>query len=668
MSSPRHRTGDRRAGGVRSAVYLLCFALVPVFGAAWVGADAWTASRDAAATTRTTGAEVDEFVRLNKLRSALVDERYFAGAVSGVRELGIDPALVRQITGIDIDEKLRDARAAVDALVGSLPLPGVDRDLVGVRSLNLGSVAIGTGYDEIQHALLAKGDLAFASLQHRARTIGADAGGDAIADALDRLDAATRAREAVSSELTSRLATLFGARVGAADATQALIEEHAAYHQAMLTVARTTADGPAPGLLDALAVLRTTGAVVAFERDVEDAIAARLSPAAGSGAGSGIQQEIGAAGEVYRAGLGSADAHLLLIDAAGHDVEAGVRHALDEQSDAARRTMVTLLAGALVLLAFAIAVALSLGRPMRRLADLARAISAGEPVRVERAVGPAEVREATLALDAAAQHLRTVEAQARALARGDLDDEVLQRPTSGALGASLQEAVRTLASSMNEREEFRRRLAHEAATDGLTQLANRSASLHQLHRSLARSRRAESTVALLYLDVDGFKAINDTFGHPAGDAVLRTVAQRLVTRSREGDHVGRLGGDEFVVIAEPVSGIDEARALAERLLAAIEEPVELEHQRVRVSASIGIALGDRADLTADELLRDADLAVYEAKANGRGRVELCNDELRSELAAQFDLDQALRAAVAQGELVVHYQPIVQTTSGEVLGL
>jgi len=173
---------------------------------------------------------------------------------------------------------------------------------------------------------------------------------------------------------------------------------------------------------------------------------------------------------------------------------------------------------------------------------------------------------------------------------------------------------------------------------------------------------------VLFIDLDRFKDVNDAHGHQSGDAVLTEVAQRLVTCVREGDHVGRLGGDEFVVIAEPVDGIDDAVGLAERILERLSAPIELPTERVVIGASIGIALADGADLTADELLRDADLAVYRAKALGRGGIEICDEDLRNDLAESLDLTAAIRNAIANDELIVYYQPIIDTATEQLHAL
>ena len=163
----------------------------------------------------------------------------------------------------------------------------------------------------------------------------------------------------------------------------------------------------------------------------------------------------------------------------------------------------------------------------------------------------------------------------------------------------------------------------------------------------------------MFIDLDGFKHVNDSVGHAAGDTVLTTVSSRLTNAVRDGDHVGRLGGDEFVVVAEPIVGVAEAVQLAQRLINAIGEPIAAEGTSVLVTASIGVAISDgTSDLTADELLRDSDLAVYKAKDTGRGRLELCDEDLRADLKTRTDIERELKEAVYSDQLTLYYQPII----------
>ena len=210
-------------------------------------------------------------------------------------------------------------------------------------------------------------------------------------------------------------------------------------------------------------------------------------------------------------------------------------------------------------------------------------------------------------------------------------------------------------------------LVRLAYHDPLTGLPNRARLLDTLDRALDRSRRTGTPMAALLLDVDHFKVVNDSLGHDAGDVLLREVAERLRATVRTGDTVARFGGDEFVVVAEASCTEDDAAALAQRIGAAFGPPVVIEGRDVHVSVSIGIAVsvGGR---DARGLLRDADTAAYSAKARGRARYEVFDDDLRRRADARLEVEHDLRLALERDELVPHFQPVVSTATGDLLGL
>jgi diguanylate cyclase (GGDEF)-like protein len=200
-------------------------------------------------------------------------------------------------------------------------------------------------------------------------------------------------------------------------------------------------------------------------------------------------------------------------------------------------------------------------------------------------------------------------------------------------------------------------LEHQAFHDHLTGLANRALLRDRLEQALARSRRTGATVAVLFCDLDGFKMVNDTLGHDAGDLLLVDVARRFEQNLREGDTAARVGGDEFaLVIEEPAPG--DANLLAGRLLDTLREPFDVNGHEVFARASIGIA-DNRADvLDADELLCRADIAMYAAKGRGRDRFEVFEPTMQTELTTRHELHGDLRHAVHNGDLVLHYQPLI----------
>ena len=223
-----------------------------------------------------------------------------------------------------------------------------------------------------------------------------------------------------------------------------------------------------------------------------------------------------------------------------------------------------------------------------------------------------------------------------------------------------------LQGSLQEQQRVQDVLRHQALHDPLTGLANRELLRDRLDHALARSRRDGSSVAVLFLDVDDFKLVNDSFGHGVGDELLVCLAALLGAHLREVDTAGRLGGDEFVLILEELTGPAEAIAVAERVLLAAREPIRIGGELVRTSMSIGISLA-AATSTASGLLAEADTALYRAKAAGRARWEIFDADMRAEALAQLALGQQLSGAVARQEFLLHYQPLVDLSSGRTLG-
>ena len=243
---------------------------------------------------------------------------------------------------------------------------------------------------------------------------------------------------------------------------------------------------------------------------------------------------------------------------------------------------------------------------------------------------------------------------------------------------------------ISERKALEARLSHKAFHDPLTGLANRVRLRERVEAALARADAADAParVAVLYVDLDDFKKVNDSLGHAAGDRLLRQVADRLLSATRGCDTVARLGGDEFAVLLERVQGDDEARVVAERVGQALRTPFRLDGTEVVVGASVGIARlgapangasasgasadgasanGASAADAADALLRDADVAMYAAKRGGKGRYALHDRAMNADALARLELEAELRHAIARGELRVHYQPIVELATRRAVG-
>jgi diguanylate cyclase (GGDEF)-like protein len=239
------------------------------------------------------------------------------------------------------------------------------------------------------------------------------------------------------------------------------------------------------------------------------------------------------------------------------------------------------------------------------------------------------------------------------LIKGRVDDHLVSR--------SVRYAI--------ERKRAEVALAHQALHDALTGLPNRALFIDRLKLALARSERRHSSVAVLFLDLDRFKLINDSLGHEAGDRVLVDVGARLQRALRPGDTVARFGGDEFTALCEDVPSERAVLMIAERMAEAVGMPFALGEGETFLTASIGIAMGDgdvRDAGMAGSLVRDADAAMYRAKERGKSRVELFDERLRERAVQRLSIESALHRALEREELRLHYQPQIDLRSGRIV--
>jgi len=226
----------------------------------------------------------------------------------------------------------------------------------------------------------------------------------------------------------------------------------------------------------------------------------------------------------------------------------------------------------------------------------------------------------------------------------------------GALGAGLIYQLHDISSRRRAEGELR----HIAYHDSLTDLANRNCFNERLSVAVERSRTdRRASFAVMMLDLDRFKIVNDSLGHPAGDELLKEVGRRLSAGVRPKDLVARLGGDEFAILLEDTTQHDDAVRLGERLLQALGKPAQINGTDVRPQASIGLTFSDMGYREPDEILRDADLAMYQAKAGGKGRLALFDASLHEQLGHKLQLESDLRQAIGEGQLSLAYQPLYE---------
>jgi diguanylate cyclase (GGDEF)-like protein len=251
------------------------------------------------------------------------------------------------------------------------------------------------------------------------------------------------------------------------------------------------------------------------------------------------------------------------------------------------------------------------------------------------------------------------------------DSELFSKPElrllsalAGQVGVAVENG--RLEDSLAELTELKAELQHQALHDGLTGLANRSLFSESVFHALQLTRRTGKEIAVLFLDLDDFKSVNDSLGHAAGDDLLRAMANLLRNVCRPEDTVARLGADEFGILLEDIDGAHDATASAQKLLSSFEVPLRVAGRDVPANASIGIAFGHYGD-TAGQVLRDADAAKHAAKRDGKGTFRLFESNMHAEVVAQLKLKADLEAAIARQELRLLYQPIVDLEDGRLLG-
>jgi diguanylate cyclase (GGDEF)-like protein/PAS domain S-box-containing protein len=244
-------------------------------------------------------------------------------------------------------------------------------------------------------------------------------------------------------------------------------------------------------------------------------------------------------------------------------------------------------------------------------------------------------------------------------------------PVDISLGVLASEQGRLVVSAIrdiSERKLHEAKITHQATHDALTDLPNRAYFRDLLARGLAQAQRTETLLAVLFLDLDGFKNINDTLGHEAGDALLKTVAQRIVGVLRKDDVVARQGGDEFTIMLQGIHTVPDIIQIADKLLEAVSRPVAHGEHPMYVTASIGITISPFDDEDVDSLLRNADTAMYQAKGAGKNRFSFYTAEMNAEIVDRMEIEAGLRRALDEDQFVLHYQPQAEIKGLGVIGM
>ncbi|MGH7415623.1 MAG: putative bifunctional diguanylate cyclase/phosphodiesterase, partial [Candidatus Rokuibacteriota bacterium] len=251
----------------------------------------------------------------------------------------------------------------------------------------------------------------------------------------------------------------------------------------------------------------------------------------------------------------------------------------------------------------------------------------------------------------------------------DLPAVPARKDEIGTLMTSFAKMLATIEQQTDEINQFPRRLdqlARQAFRDPLTSQPNRALFMDRLSHALTRTERRGEQLAVLFLDLDRFKVVNDSLGHGVGDQLLIAVSQRLAACLRPEDTIARLGGDEFAILVEDVKDDKAPTSVADRLTGELQQPFLVEGREVVITVSIGIAMSTAKRMTPEDILRDADLAMYHAKGKGKARYEIFDKSMNAPAQERMDLELDLRNAVARGEFVLHYQPVVDLPTGRIV--
>ncbi|HEY7133643.1 MAG TPA: EAL domain-containing protein [Acidimicrobiia bacterium] len=595
------------------------------------------------------------------LDEALHNEQASVVIIREAADLHLTPRALGQLIGFDLDV-IGPRRAATDAAIRGLGR-AVPFDVRVLRSTRAAIDSQTVDPTEANAAFTAFDTEVAATLDHLVHHLGQDAndvnGGRALVDALEALDAASTALRAGAAQTADMADLALGPQSRTPGALVALGRDGASYARAfeqLRTYRPHSLDG-------ALRRVTTAPGPLAFEQAVTAAQEGRVTRASTPQAIVDLSRRFGGAFE-------RDDLLYALVGRSAKLVNATAVRLRTHEQDRYRRAVAYVAVLGLGVLLAALALALTITRPLRRLVAHAGAVTDGRldvdelPPR-----GPRETRLMSSAFNDLVANLRLLESKTNALAGCDFDDPVLGQRLPGRLGQSIEDSVRVLWGSIEERNALQERLADQATHDPLTGMYNRAAAISAIEQALARSRRTGDAVALLHVDLDDFKLANDTHGHEIGDRVLREVGARMGRVVRAGDVVARLGSDEFLVLAERIVDITEATTLARRVVDAVSAPISAGIHRITVGASVGVALALDGNDEALPLLARADMALDRAKRRGRSLVELYDESLQEQLLERADIEHALSAALTRGddELSLHYQPVTDTVTGSVVG-
>ncbi len=606
-----------------------------------------------------------ELVEVVELQAAVQNENFWLATVVGIDALGYPPAIIALTLGIDPSEQLSLAEERTDRLVADVDIEGLSAAIADARRNPVGRVGVSGPLDVIETEFV-KG----AVLEKVERVIALAAqqpDGSQLVVLARKLQGANEVRSSFSG-----LRAAFFANFNELDADERrstileLSKRLVLYERELDELDLLIAPGGS--------LLEPFEELLAGDDRAQMLVAIEVTLADFGYITTGnIAPELQAGVETTPVALNFVRAETATLEHFDLVTTAAwvLTEAVETQREAAQRSAMIVLAASLAIALLTtgsiVATTRWIVRPLADLGGTALALTLGGSGSLRPASGPQEIRLIHDALAEAITNLERTEQQAIALADGALDDPSLNQVVPGRFGATLNAAIEQLRHSISHQEQSSDLLAYEAGHDGLTGLSNRRAAIDFLTSALAEPGADGPPPAphttVFFIDLDHFKEVNDTHGHAAGDNVLCTVAAALRSCARATDMVGRIGGDEFLIVSSGPVTLDEALAMGQRYLEAINK--SLNHENAEIGASIGVAMGGPTDAV-DTLLAEADVAMLEAKKQGRDTVRFFDGELRSRTLDELTLSTNIRVGLEIGEFQLHYQPIVDSVSGNVL--
>jgi diguanylate cyclase (GGDEF)-like protein len=546
-----------------------------------------------------------------ELRIAVQDERLFVEALAVTREFGVPVSLVAALTGVDFEEEALHAGRRTDDALARVDTSHLARDVAALhraRAAGADRDVVRTAFDALERAGSVHVTAGDAAVEAASAGLPLSNGVHSDLDALWSL-------EAYSSAVRRQLNALFAYL----SATSPEVRREA--HDKLVI-----AQAAAQDITARLAITAPTWARRLGEAEdrpevllIEKQIATIVSRESADEIAFDDFQELG---QLFIAFEARHDAIAELFTGAATVVRGEAARIEADAAQSRRRWAATGAALLVASVALAAGAAALIRSPLRRLEQVAADLSHGRlDTSVELRSGPREVAVVGAALNQAITGLRAVAERAEHLIEGraTVATAHYRGPVRGPLNEAIDTTLATLERSWQEQAELRAQLVHSATHDPLTGLTNRTALNEHLAALRPADVPADRALGILFIDLDGFKQVNDRWGHAAGDAVLVEAANRLQQVCRGSDLVARIGGDEFVVVLSEPTRLDDVGGVAQRILASLSRPYAVADTTAHVGASIGVAISDRTDNPGD-LLGSADEALYRAKKSGRGRI------------------------------------------------